>query len=183
MENSVFTKCRKQKCRNVFFLVRSERRGGFFCKPPAFHRLPFMSPFAGDIRAGPGSLKWIAQIPRKVYRWSLWGDSKYMVLAPNVKAPWIAGLLFMPPVTHGKLERLQFCLCSKRPRKKKGHFGCGMRFSDRAPDFWSESWGDVDQKLRIRLLSISIYPRAQCEGGAMQNSTRKAWFNISLTPL
>ena len=37
----------------------------------------------------------------------------------------------MPPVTHGKLERLQFCLCSKRPRKKKEHFGCGMQFSDK----------------------------------------------------
>ena len=57
----------KQKCRNIFFLVRNERRG-FFRKPPAFHRLLLMSPFAGDIRAEPGSLKGIAQIPRKACR-------------------------------------------------------------------------------------------------------------------
>ena len=37
--------------------------------------------------------------------------------------------------------------------------------------------------LRIPLLSIKICPQTQCEGEAMQNSTRKAWFNISLTPL
>ena len=48
----------------------------FFRKPPAYHRLPFMPPFAGDIGAGPGSLKWIAQIPRKACRWALKGDSK-----------------------------------------------------------------------------------------------------------
>ena len=65
----------KQKCRNIFFLVRNERRV-FFRKPPAFHRLLFMSPFAGDIRAEPGSLKWIAQIPRKACRWALKGNSK-----------------------------------------------------------------------------------------------------------
>ena len=53
----------------------------------------------------------------------------------NVKNSEVGGLLFVPPVMHGKLERLQFCLCSKRPRKKKEHFGCGMRFSDRAADF------------------------------------------------
>jgi len=41
----------------------------------------------------------------------------------------------------------------------------------------------VDQKLRITLLSISIYMGAECKGGAMQNGTRKAYFNISLSPL
>ena len=48
-----------QKCRNIFFLVKE---GGFFRKPPAFHRLLFMSPFAGDIGAEPGSLKWSAKL-------------------------------------------------------------------------------------------------------------------------
>ena len=43
-------------------------KGFFFRKPPAFHRLLLMSPLAGDIRAEPGSLKWIAQIPRKACR-------------------------------------------------------------------------------------------------------------------
>ena len=37
----------------------------FFRKPPAFHRLLFMPPFAGDIGARAGSLKWIAQIRKK----------------------------------------------------------------------------------------------------------------------
>ena len=57
----------KQKCRNVF-PGEKQKKEGFFRKPPAFHRLLFMSPFAGDIRAEPGSLKWIAQIPRKACR-------------------------------------------------------------------------------------------------------------------
>ena len=33
------------------------------------------------------------------------------------------------------LEQLLFCLCKKRPRKKKDPFRCGKRFSDRASDF------------------------------------------------
>ena len=41
----------------------------------------------------------------------------------------------------------------------------------------------VDQILRVTLLSIGICPRTQCEGEAMQNSTCKESFNISLTPL
>jgi hypothetical protein len=51
----------KKKCQD-------EAKGDFFRKPPAYRRLPFMPPFAGDIGAGPGSLKRIAQIPRKAYR-------------------------------------------------------------------------------------------------------------------
>ena len=38
----------------------------------------------------------------------------------------------------------------------------------------------VDQILRISLLSIKIYTRAECKGEAMQNGTRKAYFNFSL---
>ena len=57
----------KQKCRNIF-PGEKRKKGFFFRKPPAFHRLLLMSPFAGDIRAEPGSLKWIAQIPRKACR-------------------------------------------------------------------------------------------------------------------
>ena len=87
----------------------------------------------------------------------------------------------MPPVMHGKLERPRSLLSHKRPRKNKEQFECGERFSGRAPDFLFESWGDVDKKLGITLLSISIYPRTQCDSGAMKNSTCKAWFNISLT--
>ena len=52
----------------TFFPGEKRKKGGFFRKPPAFHRLLFMSPFAGDIGAEPGSLKWIAQIPRKACR-------------------------------------------------------------------------------------------------------------------
>ena len=56
----------------------------FFRKPPALHRLLFMPPFAGDIGAREGSLKWTAQIPRKAYRWALRGDLKNCFLALNV---------------------------------------------------------------------------------------------------
>ena len=66
--------------------VASGGRGGriFFRKPPAVHRPLFMPPFAGDIGARKGSLKWTAQIPRKAYRWALRGDLKNCFLALNV---------------------------------------------------------------------------------------------------
>ena len=69
---------------NISRHLGSERRD-FFRKPPAFHRLLFMPPFAGYIGARAGSLKLIAQIPRKAHRWSLRGDLKNGVLALNVK--------------------------------------------------------------------------------------------------
>ena len=62
----------------------SGRDWPFFRSPPAFHRPLFMSPFAGDIGARAGSLKWIGQIRRKAYRWALRGDLK-KILALNVK--------------------------------------------------------------------------------------------------
>ena len=63
---------------------RGARGGHFFRKPPAVHRPLFMPPFAGDIGARAGSLKWTAQIPRKAYRWALRGDLKNCFLALNV---------------------------------------------------------------------------------------------------
>ena len=63
---------------------RGARGAHFFRKPPAVHRPLFMPPFAGDIGARAGSLKWIAQIPRKAYRWALRGDLKNCFLALNV---------------------------------------------------------------------------------------------------
>ena len=68
------------------FFPGEKREGGFFCKPPAFHRLLFMSPFAGDIGARAGSLKCIAQIPRKAHRWSLGRGSKCCDWVSNVEA-------------------------------------------------------------------------------------------------
>ena len=68
---------------NISRHLGSERRD-FFRKPPAFHRLLFMPPFAGDIGARAGSLKWTAQIPRKAYRCALRGDLKNCFLALNV---------------------------------------------------------------------------------------------------
>ena len=63
---------------------RGARGAHFFRKPPAVHRPLFMPPFAGDIGAREGSLKWTAQIPRKAYRWALRGDLKNCFLALNV---------------------------------------------------------------------------------------------------
>ena len=105
------------------------KEGGFFRKPPAFHRLLFMSPFAGDIGAEPGSLKWIAQIPRKACRWALKGNSK-KVFGSGSGYSRGRKTLSCVPTKHEQLEQLHFCLCRKRPRKKKKHFGCGIHFVD-----------------------------------------------------
>jgi len=56
-----------------------------------------MSPFAGDIGAGPGSLKWIGQIRRKAYRWALRGDLKNCFLALNVKDQEVEELFLVSP--------------------------------------------------------------------------------------
>ena len=124
----------KQKCRNIFFLVRNERRGFFFRKPPAFHRLPFMPSFAGDVGAGAGSLKRIAQIPRKAYRWSLRGDSK-KIFRPRMWETKSSKNSFSCP---HKTRTARGAPCdsdTKRPRKKKEQVRSGERLSDRAPDF------------------------------------------------
>ena len=74
-----------------------EAKEEIFRKPPAFHRLPFMPPFAGYIGAREGSLKLIAQIPRKAHRWSLRGDLKNGVLALNVKDQEVEELCLVSP--------------------------------------------------------------------------------------
>ena len=76
---------------------------------------------------------------------------------------------------HGKLERLQFCLYRQRPRKKKERVGCGMRDFD-------PSLGSMWTIISAREITPLHCPDLQCEGEAMQNSTRKAWLNFSLTP-
>jgi len=83
-----------------------EAKGDFFRKPPAFHRLPFMPQFAGDIRARAGYLKWTAQIPRKAYRWALRVDLTNCFLALNVGDQELEELFFMSSTKHKQLEGL-----------------------------------------------------------------------------
>ena len=142
-----------------------------------------MPPFAGDIGARAGSLKWTAQIPRKAHRWSLGSGSKCCDGVSNVEAGLRERSFIMPPPRQKRLEQLRIWRRRERPRKKKKQFGCGIQFCWFALQSFVTRWGGVDQKLRIRLLSIKICPWTHCEGGAMQNSTRKARFYISLTPL
>ena len=79
----------------------------FFRKPPAFHRLLFVPPFAGDIGARAGSLKWIAQIPRKAHRWSLGRGSKCCDGVSNVEAGLSERIFIMPPPRQKRLEQLR----------------------------------------------------------------------------
>ena len=79
----------------------------FFRKPPALHRLLFMPPFAGDIGTRVGSLKWIAQIPRKAYRWSLGSGSKCCDGVSNVEAGLRERISIMPPPRQKRLEQLR----------------------------------------------------------------------------
>ena len=76
----------------------------FFRKPPAVHRPLFMPPFAGDIGARAGSLKWTAQIPRKAYRWALRGDLKNCFLALNVGDQELEELFLITPPLLGSYE-------------------------------------------------------------------------------
>ena len=141
-----------------------------------------MPPFAGDTRASPGSNKRIAQIPRKAYRWALRGDFKKKFFGPKCERSRGRRTLPCVPTKHEQLEGLPRIVRPKN-RVKKKQFRCGMQFCCWVLQHFFTRGAAVDQILRITLLSIKICPRTQCEGEAMQNSIRKEWFNISLTPL
>ena len=130
----------------------------FFRSPPAFHRLFFMSPFAGDIGARAGSLKWTAQIPRKAHRWSLGRGSKCCGGASNVEAEQRERLLLMPPPRQEKLERSLILGDPGKRTQARSSSGVVFNFVDLRSRIFSLDGGDVDQKLRIRLLSISHCP-------------------------
>ena len=66
-----------------------------------------MPPFAGYIGARAGSLKLIAQIPRKAHGWSLRGDLKNGVLALNVKDQEVEELFLVSTQKHEQLEQLR----------------------------------------------------------------------------
>ena len=74
---------------------RGARGAFFFRKPSAVHRPLFMPPFAGDIGARAGSLKWTAQIPRKAYRWSLGSGFKCCDWVSNVEVQELEELFLM----------------------------------------------------------------------------------------
>ena len=85
------------------FKCQDEAEGVCFCRTPAFHRLLFMPPFAGDIGARAGSLKRIAQIPRKAYRWALRGDLKN-IFGPKCGRSRGQRTLSCVPTKHKQLE-------------------------------------------------------------------------------
>ena len=103
LEKLESSECEKQKCGNIS--RHPEASPLHFRKPSAYHRLPFMPPFAGDIGVGPGSLKCIAQIPRNAYRWSLGRGSKCCGGVSNVRLRHFERLLLMFPPRQDKLER------------------------------------------------------------------------------
>ena len=74
---------------------------------------------------------------------------------------------------HEQLEQLHFCLCPEDRVKKRSSSGVVFIFVDLRSRNFSLDGGDVDQKLRIRLLSINICPWAQCNGGACKTARAK----------
>ena len=156
----------------TFFSWWETKEGVFFCKPPAFHRLLFMSPFAGDIRAEPGSLKWIAQIPRKACRWALKGDSKKVFWA------WMwdiffVGLLIFFFTKHEQLEQLHFCLCKKRPRKKKKQFGRGIHFCWFALQNFFTRWGRCRPKIAHPKSNLAVAKERSAKVGLCKPAPAK----------
>ena len=72
---------------------------------------------------------------------------------------------------------------SEQAYPNKERFGRGIQFCCWVLQHFFTRGAAVDQILGISLLSTKICPRTQCEDEAMQNSTCKESFNISLTPL
>ena len=80
-----------------------------------------MTPFAGDIGARAGSLKLIAQIPRKAHRWSLRGDLKNGVLALNVKDQEVEELCLMSSQnTNSECSSVSSRMPENRAKKMSG---------------------------------------------------------------
>ena len=69
---------------------------------------------------------------------------------------------------------------SEQAYPNKERFGRGIQFCCWVLQHFFTRGVAVDQILRISLLSIKIYTRAENKGGAMQNGTRKVYFNFSL---
>ena len=131
----------------MFFLPSLLRRGArgahFFRKPPAFHRPLFMPPFAGDIGARAGSLKWTAQIPRKAYRWSLGCGSKCCDGVSNVEAGLREQIFIMPPPRQKRLEQLRTGRIGSRQQLAGGvPWGCSGGAQ--------RSYGDHPHPIRLR---------------------------------
>ena len=101
---------------------------------------------SGDVGAGACSLQCIAHIPRKAYRWSLRGDSKKICFVPNVGDQELKEIFFSCPHNTQTARAAPYLAACQRPRKKDERSGCGMRFSDRAPDFRSQSLGAMSTR-------------------------------------
>ena len=117
-----------------------------------------MPPFAGDIGARASSLKWTAQIPRKAYRWALRGDLKNCFLALNVGDQELEELFLMSSQNTNSESSSVSDVVEKDRAKRRSSSGVVFNFVDLRSRIFSLDGGDVDQKLRIRLLSISHCP-------------------------
>ena len=142
---------------NISRHLGSERRD-FFRKPPAFHRLLFMPPFAGYIGARAGSLKLIAQIPRKAHRWSLRGDLKNGFLALNRKLKRSKNSFLCPHKTRTARGAAEDRETEKTALKKEVVQVWYSILLICAPEFFHSMGVMSTKKLRIRLLSISHRP-------------------------
>ena len=136
----------KTKMSQTFHGTWEAKEEIFFRKPPALHRLLFMPPFAGDIRARAGSLKWIAQIPCKAYR-SLGSGSKCCDGVSNVEAGLRERIFIMPPPRQKGWSSSVSDVLAKDRAKRRSSSGVVFNFADLRSRFFSLDGGDVDQKI------------------------------------
>ena len=111
--------------KNVTFfswVTPAKRKKRFFLQAPCTSQAPFHAPIRGGYRGGARLSKMACSDTTQRLQVSLFGP----------KSPRSRGrkTLFCVSTKHEQLEQLHFCLCSKRPRKKKKQFGRGIFFVD-----------------------------------------------------
>ena len=96
LEAEAVKKCRKQKCRNLFFLVRNERRG-FFSQAPCISQAPFHVPIRGGYRGGARLSKMDCSDTTQSLQVSLEGRFKKSFLGLNVGDQELEELFLVSP--------------------------------------------------------------------------------------
>ena len=76
---------------------------------------------------------------------------------------------FLWPTKHEQLEQLHFCLCKKRPRKKKKQFGCGIHFCWFALQNFFTRWGRCRPKIAHPKSNLAVAKERSAKVGHPQS--------------
>ena len=115
--------------KNVATFSQGEAKEGVvFSQAPCISQAPFNVPIRGGYQGGARLSKMDCSDTTQSLQVSLEGQFKKSFFGPKFLDSRGRKTLSCVSTKHEQLEPLHFCLCRKRPRKKKKQFGCGIHF-------------------------------------------------------